>query len=98
VALEIIWTKRAETGFTKIIDYIETHFTEKEVRNLVRQSLEFFELLSEYPEMLESTEKQKNVHRGPINRHTILTYRIKPRKKQIELINIRSSWKKPLEK
>ncbi len=83
MALEIIWTKRAETGYAKIIHYLEIHFTEKEVRRFVRQSHEFFELLSKYPEMLESTGKQKNVHRGPINKYTILTYRIKPQKSKL---------------
>jgi len=96
MALEIVWTKRAEAGYAKIVDYLETYFTEKEVQKFVRQSHGFFELLSEYPEMLESTKKYKYVHRGPINKHTMLTYRIKPRKQQIELINIRSSRQKPL--
>ncbi|MEQ9167371.1 MAG: type II toxin-antitoxin system RelE/ParE family toxin [Fulvivirga sp.] len=98
MALEIVWTKRAETGYAEIIEYIETHFTEKEVRKFVRQSHDFFALLSEYPEMLEATGIRKHVHRGPINKYTILTYRIKPRNKQIELINIRSSRKRPLGK
>ncbi len=80
---------------TMIIDYLETNFTEKEVRKFVRQSHDFFRLLSQYPEMLESTGKQKNVYRGPISKYTILTYRINLRKKQIELINIRSSRQKP---
>lgn len=96
MALEIVWTRRAQTGYAKIVGYLETHFTEKETREFVRQSHEFFELLSQYPEMLESTKRQKHVHRGPINRHTILTYRIRPRKRQIELINIRSYRQKPL--
>ncbi len=96
MALEIVWTKRAEAGYAKIIDYLETHFTKEEVQRFIRQSHEFFKLLSQYPEILEATRKQKNVHRGPINKYTILTYRIKPRKKQIELINIRSSRQKPV--
>lgn len=98
MALEIVWTKRAETGYDNIINYLEVHFTEKEIRKFVRESNEFFDLLSEYPELLQKTGKQKNVHRGPINKHTIVTYRIKPRKKQIELINIRSSRQKTLSK
>ena len=91
MALEIVWTKRAETGYDAIIEYLKTHFTQKEIRKFVQESYQFFELLSQYPEMLESSKKQKYVRRGPINKYTILTYRIKPRKKQIELINIRSS-------
>ena len=96
MALEIVWTKRAETGYAEIIEYLETHFTEREIRNFVSSSNQFFELLCQYPEMLESSKKQKYVRRGPINKYTILTYRIKPRKKEIELINIRSSRQKPL--
>ncbi|WP_194778570.1 type II toxin-antitoxin system RelE/ParE family toxin [Pararhodonellum marinum] len=96
MALEIVWTKRAQQGFDNIIQYLLTHFTEKEIREFVRQSNEFFQLLAKYPELLEETKHQKNLRRGPINKHTILTYRIKPRKNQIELINIRSSKQKPL--
>ncbi len=98
MALEIVWTKRAEIGYAKIVNYLEAQFTEKEVRKFVRESIDFFELLSKYPEILKGTEKQKNVRRGAINKYTILTYRVKPRKKQIELINIRSSRQKPLQK
>ncbi|MBV6643412.1 MAG: type II toxin-antitoxin system RelE/ParE family toxin [Cyclobacteriaceae bacterium] len=96
MALEIVWTKRAESGYAKIIKYLEDHFTEEIIRKFVVQSNQFFELLSEYPEMLESSKKQKYLRRGPINKYTILTYRIKPRKKQIELINIRSSRQMPI--
>lgn len=98
MALEIVWTMRAQTGYNGIIEYLEKHFTENEIREFVRQSHEFFELLSQNPEMLTSTDKKKHVHRGPMNKLTILTYRIRPRKGQIELINIRSSRQKPLKR
>ncbi|MEQ9425385.1 MAG: type II toxin-antitoxin system RelE/ParE family toxin [Cyclobacteriaceae bacterium] len=90
MALEIVWTKRAIAGYDRMIVYLETNWTEKEIRKFVQQTEEFLKLLSEYPEMLQKTGKQKNVHRGPIHKHIMLTYRIKPRKNQIELINIRS--------
>lgn len=96
MALKIVWTKRAIAGYDGIISYLEEEWTEKEVRNFVRQTEEFFKLLSDYPEILQKTERYKNVHRGPINKHTILTYRIKPKQKLIELLNIRSVSKKPL--
>ena len=98
MALEIVWTKRAENGYDRIIKYLEENFTEREIKKFLQASREFFELLKQYPEMLKKTKHCKNVYRGPINKHTILTYRIKPRKKEIELINIRSSRQKPLKK
>ena len=80
MALKIVWTKRAIAGYAGIITYLEEEWTEKEVRNFVRQTEEFFKLLSEYPEILQKTKRHKNVRRGPINKQTILTYRIKPKK------------------
>jgi hypothetical protein len=56
----------------------------------------FFENLVLHPELLRKSARHKNLHRGPINPLTILTYRIKPHKKQIELINIRGARQKPL--
>ena len=57
MALEIVWTKRAQTGYDKIINYLEINFSGNEVQRFVRQSNEFFKLLSQYPELLESTKK-----------------------------------------
>ncbi len=88
MALELVWTERAIKGYGNVIEYLENRWTEKEVSNFVRESNRFFELLKKYPRMLEPSTKQANVHRGPINRHTMLTYRVRPRKKQVELLNI----------
>jgi len=96
MALALVWTKQAIQGFDRIVRYLEENWTEKEVRNFIRDSDEFFKLLREYPELLQKTSSQRNLYRGPLNRFTIITYRIKPRKRQIELINIRGARQKPI--
>lgn len=98
MALEIVWTPQAEKGFEKIITYLRENWTEREVQHFIRESFRFFELLTEHPEILEKSNKQKNVYRGLMDKHNILIYRIRPRKKQIELLNIRSAQRKPLKK
>ena len=98
MALELVWTKRAAHGYDRIVRYLEEEWTEREVRNFVQNTNAFFELLKIYPEILEKTDTRKYVYRGPINKYTMLTYRIRPRKKQIELINIRGSRQRPLKK
>ncbi|WP_366448954.1 type II toxin-antitoxin system RelE/ParE family toxin [Cecembia sp.] len=95
MALKIVWTSRAVEGYQQIIEYLQVHFTDKEIRKFIRQTNEFFELLKSYPELLEKSDKQKNLFRGPINKFTIVTYRYRPNHNQIELINIRSSRQKP---
>jgi plasmid stabilization system protein ParE len=97
MALRIIWTIRAEQGYARIVRYLEENWTEKEVSVFVRETMHFLSLLSENPKMLQESEKSRNLYRGPINRLTMLTYRIKPRKKIIELVNIRSTYQKPLQ-
>ena len=94
--MRIVWSVRAEKGFARIVRYLEENWTEKEVRAYVQGTMHFLSLLSENQKMLQKSVRGKNLYRGPVNRLTILTYRIKPRKKVIELVNIRSSWRKPL--
>ncbi|MFY0608281.1 MAG: type II toxin-antitoxin system RelE/ParE family toxin [Cyclobacteriaceae bacterium] len=95
MALEIVWTPRAVAGYGEIISYLEENWTKKELRSFIRQTNEFLELLKEYPEILKKTARYKNMRRGPINKYTILTYRVIPKKEKIELINISSSRQKP---
>ena len=95
MALRIVWTKRAEKGFDNIVEYLVSNFSDRDVRRFVLQSHRFFELLTEYPELLPRTNRHKNLRRGPLNKYTILTYQIKPRKGEIVLINIRSARKSP---
>jgi plasmid stabilization system protein ParE len=96
MALEIVWTDRAITGFNNIINYLEEHWGEKEISKFLMEINNFLELLISYPELLQKSNKQKNVYRGPVNKLTILTYRIRPRLHIIEIINIRSSRQQPL--
>ena len=96
MAVKLVWTKSAIQGYDRIIKYLEEEWGENEVRNFVRETAHFFDLLKENPKMLEPTGKHRNLYRGPINRLTIVTYRYKPRMKEIVLVNIRETRRKPL--
>lgn len=96
MAIKLVWSKRADKGYARIIKYLEEDWTEKEVKNFVQETNRLFDLLKENPFLLEQTRNHKNLFHGPINRLTMLTYRYKPRKKEIVLINIREAKKKPL--
>jgi plasmid stabilization system protein ParE len=96
MTLTIKWTPRASSDFDKIVKHLEEKWTEKEVESFILETKHFLEILSKNPKLLERTERNKNVYRGPMNRLTILTYRVKPRKKLIELIYIRGARQQPL--
>jgi plasmid stabilization system protein ParE len=98
MAFKIIWTKQAAKGYDKIVSYLEKNWSEKEVRNFIREVDSFFEILAQHPDILQKAGKKNNVYKGPINRLTIIVYRVKPINKHIELISIRGSRQKPLKR
>ena len=96
MAFKIVWTKQAAKDYDKIISYLVENWSDKEIKNFIAETDSFFEVLAQHPEILQKSNKRDNICRGPINRLTILIYRIKPIAKEIVLIRIRGSRQRPL--
>ncbi len=47
----IIWTKKANNRFNKIIDYLESEWGENVTRSFVQRSYEVIELIAERPDI-----------------------------------------------
>jgi len=93
--LEIIWSKRAASGYAKILKYLDRQWTQKEVENFEQEVKKFLKNLSKHPYILRESEKME-FRKGPINKRTMLTYRIDEKKNLLQLINVRSTRQKPL--
>ena len=78
---KIVWTRRAEQGYDKIVGYLLENWTEKEVRSFIAETRRLLSLLEENPGLLEQSSLKRN---------------LRPRLKQIELVNIRSARQKPV--
>ncbi|MCP3659938.1 MAG: type II toxin-antitoxin system RelE/ParE family toxin [Bacteroidetes bacterium] len=87
---EIVWTENAAEGLSKIVLYLEKNWSDKEISKFLFKLLEFTEILSKFPRILKKTKKYANVYRGPINKYTIITYRLKSKEKIIEILNIKA--------
>ncbi|TFF37905.1 type II toxin-antitoxin system RelE/ParE family toxin [Mucilaginibacter psychrotolerans] len=98
MAYKIVWTKQAINGFDKVVSYLIENWTEKELREFISETDRFFEILAQFPEILQRTATKENVRRGPINKLTVITYRLKRVTKQIEIISFRSARQKPLKR
>jgi plasmid stabilization system protein ParE len=83
---EILWTDSAKISFSKIIEYLKTEWTEKEVGKFVNQTADLLSNLKSHPEMCRPSTKRKNVRIGIINKHTHIVYHYQPRKKQIVVL------------
>lgn len=95
MVLKILWTPQAEKGYDDIINYLADQWTDREIKNFIHETRQFLDLLSRNPHLLQPSLTRKNIYRGPINPLTIVTYRIRPQKKVIELLNIRGARQMP---
>ena len=95
MALIILWTPQAEKGYDDIINYLAEKWTDREMKNFLDETKQFLDLLSRNPHILQPSSTRKNIYRGPINPLTIVTYRLKPQKKIIELLNMQGARQRP---
>jgi len=79
----INWTNHALKELKEVFDYLETSWTEKELRKLSIEIEKTLELISRNPELFPKTRKKRNIRRVVITKHNTLYYR-----KNIETIEI----------
>lgn len=75
MARKIVWTKRANSNFTSIIDYLEKYWGYKVTKSFIIRTYSIIDLLSKQP-YLGSLEKEKEQIRGfLITKHNRIFYR-----------------------
>ena len=60
MALELIWSNRADKKFERIIEYLKLEWDDQVTKSFVRKVYDFLDILSEFPEIgtLEYAEKE----------------------------------------
>src|SRR5690606_26380772 len=80
------WTPTTKLTYFKVIGYLEENWTKREMLNFVNDVERVLKQLSKDPYMFKPLRNQKNVRKGLITKHNAIYYRIRPKKKEIELI------------
>lgn len=83
---EILWTDLAKLTFDKIIYYLQTNWTDKEVQKFISQTTKLLSNIKRYPEMCRPSQKRKNTRIAVLNKHTQLVYHYKPGQKNIVIL------------
>ncbi|MGZ3872888.1 MAG: type II toxin-antitoxin system RelE/ParE family toxin [Mucilaginibacter sp.] len=86
MGIEIVWTPRAIKTFGKRIEYLEEHWTEKEILNFTARVNAYLNSLRSQPVMFRKSARLKHTHVGVIIKQVSLVYRVKPSRNRIELI------------
>ena len=97
MALKIVWTPQAEKGLDKVLEYLQEEWSAKEILSLEKRITDLMERISKYPKICPLTGKYPNVRKGLVDRNNYIVYRIRPRKKTIEIINFRGTRQSPIE-
>ncbi|MBC8053535.1 MAG: type II toxin-antitoxin system RelE/ParE family toxin [Sphingobacteriaceae bacterium] len=86
MALEIVWSPRAIKNFDSVIAYLERHWTEREVRNFVKQTLKTVSLVSEFPYLYKPLVGNETIREAVVTKHNVLIYR--PDNDRLEILTI----------
>lgn len=76
MALKILWSKRADKKFDKILEYLSGEYGERVTRNFVKKVYNFLEILSEYPEIGTIENEEKGIRGFTIVKEIDLFYKV----------------------
>ena len=90
---KILWTDFALKELETTIEYLEENWTEKELRNLAIKLEETLSLISQNPNLFQSSEIKKNVRRAIVLSNNTLYYRFI--NNQVEILSFFSNRQSP---
>lgn len=74
--MKVIWTKKAEISFNKIVDYLLVIWTVEIATNFIDIVEHTIDLIEEHPEMFKVSRYDDKSREAFITKHTTMFYRI----------------------
>jgi plasmid stabilization system protein ParE len=71
---EIIWSATANNDLDKIIDYLKSNWTEKEIRKFIQKLDSFLSLIQRNPLIFPISKYKKEVRRCVLTKHNSIYY------------------------
>jgi len=73
--LDIFWTKRATEDLDKIVFYLRSNWSEKELANFISKLNKAVNLISFRPKLFTLTNHRKNLRRCVLTKQTTIYYK-----------------------
>lgn len=90
---KILWTDNAIKELEKTIEYLEVHWTEKELINLATHIEKTLNLISQNPHLFQASDFKKEVRRAVILTLNTLYYRVN--ENSVEILSFFSNRQNP---
>lgn len=76
MAKQIVWTKRADTNFTKILEYLNAAWGQNVTIAFIKRTYDFLDILIDFPEIGVIQNVGRNIRGFALTKHTTIFYRI----------------------
>lgn len=76
MAKEVVWTKRADTKFTKILEYLNEVWGQKVTKSFIQRTYDFLDILIDFPEIGVIQDATRNIRGFTLTKHITVFYRI----------------------
>ncbi len=90
----ILWTDNALFELQKTYSYLETKWTERELRNLSAELEKTLNFISKNPKLFQKSEK-KDIRKVIVKKYNTLYYRENEQNKSIEILSFFSNRQNP---
>ena len=90
---KILWTDHAISELRETIEYLEKHWTERELRTFSAKLDHTIELISKTPEIFPAALEKKHIRKAVVEKYNNLYYRIN--NDSVEIISLFSNRKNP---
>lgn len=90
---KILWTDNALKELQKTIEYLEEHWTEKELRNLGAYLEKTLNLISNNPKLFQLSESKKEIRRAVVLKLNTLYFKVN--ENNVEIISFFSNRQNP---
>lgn len=77
MALEIVWSTKADKRFDKIIDYLFTNWRENTTKNFIQKVFNFIDILKEFPEIDTIENKEYDIRAFTIVKQINIFYQVR---------------------
>lgn len=73
---KIVWTKRTDTKFTQILEYLNEVWGQKVTEAFIQWMYDFLDILVDFPEIAVIQNNTRNIRGFTLTKHTTVFYRI----------------------
>jgi plasmid stabilization system protein ParE len=94
--MKIYWTPTSRLTYFKVLEYLSENWAVKEIETFIYKTEHTIAQIAENPYMYKASSRRNNVRKGFITEHNCLYYRVKPIKKEIDLLTFWDNRRDPM--